>query len=303
MKKILILFSIVLLFYGCPKSTPTTPDLPQQKNLPTINNFTANPSEIFKGNNSTLSWSSSNATTISINQGIGTVNNSGSIEVSPTETTIYTLTVSNNNSTVTKGCIITVRLNLPNIEKFSLTPSSVNYGDSSDLYWYVSNATKVEIDQSIGIVGQNVDPVQGIQKVSPTTTTNYTLTAINNDGRITYTSTLFVISVANLIIDGNLQRTMTDNDHPKFEGYVKNIGNKTAWNITVLITCYSDAAKTTIIDTAKGFPANLGNIPPNARVYFDATAFNLSSHTQIAAIDITIDFLERNSMFNYSEME
>ena len=76
----------------------------------------------------------------------------------------------------------------------------------------------------------------------------------------------------------------------------KIIGNKTAWNCMVSITCYSDVAKTTIIDVAHGFPANLSDIPPGIRAYFDAIAFDLNSHDQIKAYSVKITFLERNSM-------
>jgi hypothetical protein len=61
----------------------------------------------------------------------------------------------------------------------------------------------------------------------------------------------------------------------------------------VEISCYSDTAKTTIIDTAKGFPADLGDIPPNVRAYFYAIAFNLSSWEQIKAETCKITWLDR----------
>lgn len=70
------------------------------------------------------------------------------------------------------------------------------------------------------------------------------------------------IKTANIVLDGTLQRTYTSYGSPQFEGYVKNIGNGTGYNCMVEIQCFSDPNKTTIIDTAKGFPADLGNIDP-----------------------------------------
>lgn len=99
--------------------------------------------------------------------------------------------------------------------------------------------------------------------------------------------------VAQIVLDGTLQRTYTDYGSPQFEGYVKNIGTGTGYNCGVEIACYSDTGKTTIIDTAKGFPADLGDIPPGVRAYFNAVAFDCNSHDDIKAYDVKIDWLDR----------
>src|SRR5262249_36707065 len=58
---------------------------------PTIT-FSANPTSITTGGSSTLSWTIINANTASIDQGIGSINPvSGSVVVSPANTTTYTL--------------------------------------------------------------------------------------------------------------------------------------------------------------------------------------------------------------------
>ncbi len=96
-----------MVFLGsCNKSAPTMPEVPDP---PTISSFTATPSEIFSGNNSTLSWSASDATTVSINQGLGNVSSTGTQEVGPTVTTSYTLTATNSDGTVTQSCTVTVK--------------------------------------------------------------------------------------------------------------------------------------------------------------------------------------------------
>lgn len=100
--------------------------------------------------------------------------------------------------------------------------------------------------------------------------------------------------VAMLILDGGWTTSLTSYGSPQFVGYVKNTGNGTAYNASIEITCYSDTAKTTIIDTATGFPANLGDIPPGARAYFEAISFNTNSHEDIKATDYTIDWLDRD---------
>src|SRR6202035_3793278 len=59
--------------------------------------FISNPSTINAGQQSQLQWNTQNATTVTIS-GVGTVNPSGSVPVSPTATTTYTLTASNATS-------------------------------------------------------------------------------------------------------------------------------------------------------------------------------------------------------------
>jgi hypothetical protein len=98
---------------------------------------------------------------------------------------------------------------------------------------------------------------------------------------------------ANIVLDGNLIKTMTDYGCPQFEGYVKNIGDNTGYNCMVEIACFSDANKTTIIDTAVGFPADLGDIAPGIRAYFEAVAFDCTSHDQIKGTTVKITWLDR----------
>lgn len=60
---------------------------------PVISSFTASPATIAPGQSSTLSWVSAGATSASIDNGVGPVPTSGSVTVSPTQGTRYTLTV------------------------------------------------------------------------------------------------------------------------------------------------------------------------------------------------------------------
>ena len=102
------------------------------------------------------------------------------------------------------------------------------------------------------------------------------------------------IKTANIELDGTLQRTYTSYGSPQFEGYVKNRGNGTGYNCMVEIQCFSDPNKTTIIDTAKGFPADLGNIDPGQRAYFEAIAFDCNSHEEIKSYSVDITWLDRD---------
>src|SRR6185437_12449026 len=62
---------------------------------PVITSFTASPLSITSGQSSTLSWTVTGSTSITISSGIGDVTGKTSIVVSPTVTTTYTLTASN----------------------------------------------------------------------------------------------------------------------------------------------------------------------------------------------------------------
>lgn len=76
---------------------------------PTISSFTANPTTISSGSNSTLNWSTSGATNITISPGsFSTTLPSGSTTVSPTSTTTYTLTATNAAASTTATAKVTV---------------------------------------------------------------------------------------------------------------------------------------------------------------------------------------------------
>jgi peptidoglycan-associated lipoprotein len=54
----------------------------------------ASPSSINKGDSATLSWNSTDATTLSIDPGVGAVTAQGSTKVTPSDSTTYTVTAS-----------------------------------------------------------------------------------------------------------------------------------------------------------------------------------------------------------------
>jgi len=75
--------------------TPSAPAAAPTTSLPIVNSFIANPPGITAGNSSALSWNVSNATSVTIDQGVGTFAATGTTIVSPAATTMYTLTASN----------------------------------------------------------------------------------------------------------------------------------------------------------------------------------------------------------------
>jgi len=97
---------------------------------------------------------------------------------------------------------------------------------------------------------------------------------------------------ANIILDGELNGGYFGSSLG-FSGYVKNTGNGTGYNCMVNITCYPDESKTTIIDNAHGFPADLGDIKPGQRAYFEAIAFKAKSMEDIRYTSVKITWLNR----------
>ena len=156
------------------------------RGAPQISGFTASPATIDKGKSSTLSWRTTDATSVSIDQGIGAVSASGSRKVSPSSTTTYTLTAANASGSVTATAKVTIR-GSPKISRFTVTPETIDPGGRATLRWSTSNANSVSISPGIGKVSAS-----GSRSVSPSSTTTYTLTATNSVGPVTATVTVTV---------------------------------------------------------------------------------------------------------------
>jgi hypothetical protein len=155
---------------------------------PTVT-MTASPASITTGQSSTLTWSATNATTVSINQSIGGVATSGTRVVSPTATTTYTITATNSVGSVTALATVTVSTTPTPTPTLTLTasPTSITAGGSATLTWSSTNATSVVINQGVGTVATS-----GTRSVSPTVTTVYTGTATGAGGSATATATVTV---------------------------------------------------------------------------------------------------------------
>jgi PKD repeat protein len=75
--------------------------------VPVIASFTATPSTIARGASSTLAWSVTGATSLSIDNGIGAVTGT-SVVVTPSATTTYTLTATNAGGPATSTATVTI---------------------------------------------------------------------------------------------------------------------------------------------------------------------------------------------------
>jgi hypothetical protein len=153
------------------------------------------PATIFQGESATLVYQTTGATTVTIQPGIGTVPLNGSVAITPTITTTYTVTAtSQDNRTDTCSAAVTVtnKPSLPRIVRFTADPNAILAGAKSTLTWTTEGATAVSIS-TLGTVALN-----GSQDVSPAVTTTYVLTATNATGSITATARVRVTPTAKI---------------------------------------------------------------------------------------------------------
>jgi peptidoglycan-associated lipoprotein len=105
--------TLLTMAAGChKKAAPPPPPPPPASapvaNKPTISYFSAEPSSVNSGQPASLRWSVTDATTVEIDNNIGTVSPSGRRAVYPTETTTYTLTATSSAGTATATTTVTV---------------------------------------------------------------------------------------------------------------------------------------------------------------------------------------------------
>jgi hypothetical protein len=167
--------------------------------VPQIVQFTVNPPSITAGQSATLAWQVQNATTITIDNGIGSVSASGNRSVTPAATTTYTITATNSFGTATASatCTVTPVITPPppppptgklGVIEFIATPTYSPYtGADVILQWQTVNAKTVTITGLTGTL-----PVTGATTLTPQVTTTYTLTATGPAGD-TVTASVTVI--------------------------------------------------------------------------------------------------------------
>jgi peptidoglycan-associated lipoprotein len=116
----IILLSVMLAMFaaGCKKKVPPPPPPPPPVQpappppppaAPAVSQFVAEPTSIQRGQSATLRWNVTGAvTSVSINQGVGTVQNTGSQRVQPNDSTTYTLTATGPGGTTTAAATVNV---------------------------------------------------------------------------------------------------------------------------------------------------------------------------------------------------
>lgn len=157
-----------------------------------INSFTASPTTVSSGGSTVLNWSSTGATSATIAGPNGTTNvsSSGSQTFYPTSSGNYTLTVNCNGQTTSQSVYVSVnQAQQCFVNSFYASPSTVNQGGSTTLYWSTTATGTGTLTSTNGFY-QTVYG-SGSQTVTPTTSTTYTLTFNCASGGST-TQTVFV---------------------------------------------------------------------------------------------------------------
>jgi len=145
----LIIISLAVLIGSTAGCGTTIENMP-----PIINSFTTSPANVSTGQQTILSWDVSGATEINIQPGIGDVDSSGTLQLTPPVTITYTLTATNQagssitgSATVTVTPVVSGKSDLV-ITDMWLTGSAVNYkianrGDAdskpSHTYFYIND--------------------------------------------------------------------------------------------------------------------------------------------------------------------
>lgn len=233
---------------------------------PVIDNFTGSPSPIPIGSNATLSWNISNqVTSVSINQGVGNVASSGSVSVSPTANTTYTITANGPGGTTTRTTTIQV-IPRPTIT-FSASPINITTGGSTTLSWNVTSADTITIDQGIGTV-----TASGTRVVTPSTNTTYTLSATNISGTATATVTVNVFPLPTISSFSVNPSTI-------------NIGNSSSlsWNVS--------GATSVTISGGVGSVSSSGNrsVNPSSTTTYTLTATNAAGGSRTQSVTLTVN--------------
>ena len=98
------------LTVGCGKKTVAPPPPPAQAPPPARPTVTlqASPASVNKGESSTLSWNSTDATQLSIDPGVGAVPAQGTAKVTPSDSTTYTITASGPGGSASATATVTV---------------------------------------------------------------------------------------------------------------------------------------------------------------------------------------------------
>jgi phospholipase C len=180
---------------GCGGSSGSTSDPPPDPPAAPTASIQAAANQITAGQSVVLTWSSANATSISIDPSISatTLPLSGSATVSPAATTTYKLTATGAGGTVSSTVAVTVTAPpppAPPTVALTVTPSIITTGGTATLSWTSSNATSVSIDPSVGTAPL---PLNGTASITPAASTSYTITATSGQQTATASTTVTAV--------------------------------------------------------------------------------------------------------------
>ena len=227
------------------------------------------PNQVISGDEQTarLSWSSTNATSVTITPIIGTQPPSGALDVLPSDTTTYTATATGPGGTSDPASVtVTVAKELTLL--FQANPPVIVPGQSASLTWTTKGALSLSIDNGIGAV---FPVASGSTAVSPTTTTTYTATVDGTNSQVL--TSQVTVTVQPVIV------TLTATSS------CINSGQSTSLNFT------SQGAATISIDNGVGDvtpPSGSVAVSPTSTTTYTATAADSSGHTASSQVTVQV---------------
>ena len=183
---------------GVRTATATVTVAPAPPPAPTITTFTATPATLPVGGGTvTLRWTTTNATALSLDNGVGDVTGQTSKVVTVTVGKTFKLTATNAQSSATATAAVTVAaVSLPTITSFTATPGALRYGGGDvTLAWTVTQAASLTIDHGVGAVTGS----STVASVPASTT--FKLTATNATGSAEQTATVSVETSFSCFVD------------------------------------------------------------------------------------------------------
>ncbi|MBB5347171.1 carboxypeptidase regulatory-like domain-containing protein [Desulfoprunum benzoelyticum] len=145
----------------------------------------ADPAVLKVGDSTTLTWSSTRATSCAITPDVGEVDCNGSITITPTRPTTYSLKMVGPGGTAYRKVAVSF---VAPVADLKASATTIKEGESVRLTWVYANATSCVIDQNIGAV-----ELGGEITVTPAVTTTYTMTSTGPGGVARDSVTITVI--------------------------------------------------------------------------------------------------------------
>ena len=153
------IFLVALAFFGFPVGSLTV-------------DISADPTTLETGRYTLLSWSSSNATEVRLEPGMGIVEPVGSRVVSPETDVTYRLVARNDKDETEEASVLVRVIPVPPTISLSADPPAIERGQSTTLTWDVADADEVELEPDIGSVEQ-----QDSVSLTPQNDVTYTIVA------------------------------------------------------------------------------------------------------------------------------
>jgi Protein of unknown function (DUF1565) len=166
--------------------------------MPSLANFNATPAALPSGGGSVnLTWNATNASTLSIDNGVGDVTGLTSKTVNVNSATTFTLTATNAVGSSTATVTVSVLPIKPSISSFTVTPDALAAGGGNvTLNWASTGASSLSIDNGVGDVTGLTSKIFNV-----TATTAFTLTATNATGSTTSQASVTVATSSDRFVD------------------------------------------------------------------------------------------------------